>query len=510
MVGISDKKEKNGYAEKVQVEKDGNNRSTLNASTNGRKRKATDDPDNDDESQGRTMADGTAGGSGGSGGGILWGVSKRFKSSFSKLLFHKWQMGSSSSSNDDTTSTTCTSPTNGTATATATAITSPSQILSSKQCTVQTLTVSDQHATLLLSSNSTNSDQKKIEIKSILKLTLVPFHRETLGSNPVVEPQETLQPELKLLENDPQASRNIISFLQSYDFHLKSESGAEYSYYNATPSKRESKHCSSSSSSSSSLASKAGSFNVELISPASERQITRSMPSHSSCLIEETPQMYNDVVKPYIQSIVEGGKSLNWIYNIIDGKKEQERLLVNTDTFIINIDTKWRSHPDAFKTPREEWYQHKCVEDLYCLGIIKQRNITTVRDLNQNHVPILKSMKDEGLSMIEKVYGVSRDQIRVFVHYHPQFYHFHVHFTRLQNEIGAVVERGHLVSDIIQNLELDGDFYQKRTISYKLKVSSPLYLMLQNSSGHNATGNAKVLSTTKTTTTATTVTTAST
>ena len=205
------------------------------------------------------------------------------------------------------------------------------------------------------------------------------------------------------------------------------------------------------------------------------------MPSLSLCIVEETPQIYNNIVKPYIQSIVEGGKSLNWIYNIIEGKKEQERLLVNTDAFIINIDTKWRSHPDTFTTPRKEWYQHKSVEDLYCLGIIKQRDIATIRDLTVEHVPVLRSMKDAGLEMIEQVYGVSGDQIRVFVHYHPQFYHFHIHFTRLQNEIGAVVERGHLVSDIIQNLELTGEYYQKRTISYKLKVSSPLYLLIQNS-----------------------------
>ena len=354
-----------------------------------------------------------------------------------------------------------------------------SKIISSEGCTAQTLTVSDQHATLLLTSqdNVTSEDgtTSTKEVKSILKLTLVPFHKETLGSNPVLEPGDDLKPEIKTLENNSQASSQIISFLQAYDFRLKSESGAEYSYYDASPSTLK-------SNPSDNVGSKMkvpGSFDAELISPASDRQIKRNLPTSSTSLIEETPETYREVVKPYIQSIVDSG-SLGWIFNIIQGKKEQERLLLDHESFIINIDTKWRSHPDAFKTPRDEWYQHESVVDLYCLGIIKQEGIASLRDLRKNHIPVLKAMKEEGLKVIEKVYGIKSDQIRVFVHYHPQFYHFHVHFTRLYNEIGSTVERGHLISDIIQNLALDSEYYSKRTITYKLSVSSPLYLLLQD------------------------------
>ena len=376
-----------------------------------------------------------------------------------------------------------------------TCLTSPSKIFSSKGCIAQTLTVSDQHATLILTSqkdtSSEEGEDKTIEttkttkeVKSILKLTLVPFHKEILGSNPVIAAKDSLKPERNFLDNDPKASDEIISFLRSYNFNLKSESGAEYSYYNATPSQLDRKV--NGNPIHNSDISKAGCFDVELISPASERQIQRVMPSNSTSLIEETPDMYNQVVKPHIQSIVDG-KSLNWIFNIIEGKKEKERLLLNHELFIINIDTKWRSHPDAFKTPREEWYQHESTIDLYCLGIIKQKSIATLRDLTRDHIPMLKSLKEEGLKTIEKIYGVKKDQIRVFVHYHPQFYHFHVHFTRLHNEIGSQVERGHLISDIIQNLELDGDYYANRTISYKLKISSPLYLLVQQHEEKNET-----------------------
>ena len=65
-----------------------------------------------------------------------------------------------------------------------------------------------------------------------------------------------------------------------------------------------------------------GSFDVELISPATERQIRRVMPLSSSSLINETPIIYENVTKPYIKTMT-SGKSLDWIQNIIEGRKNR-------------------------------------------------------------------------------------------------------------------------------------------------------------------------------------------
>ena len=113
--------------------------------------------------------------------------------------------------------------------------------------------------------------------------------------------------------------------------------------------------------------------------------------------------------------------SLSWIKNLVEVKKEKERLLLNHDDFIINIDTKWRSHPPPLTTPREEWMNHPSTVDLYCLGICKQSGITCLRDLTSEHIPMLKGMMKEGLAAIKSIYGVDHDQIRVFIHYQPQF-----------------------------------------------------------------------------------------
>ena len=59
-------------------------------------------------------------------------------------------------------------------------------------------------------------------------------------------------------------------------------------------------------------------------------------------------------------------------------------------------------------------------------------------------------------------------------------YHFHIHYTRLEesDDINCQVERAHLLIDIIQNLQLDSNYYKKRTMTYKLGIKDKLYQRL--------------------------------
>ena len=354
----------------------------------------------------------------------------------------------------------------------------PEKLLGQSNCKAVVLSVSDNHANVLLWTDVIKRDSSGTDIvvderRSLLKITVTPEHRNQLEVKKRITDLQELGEVTK--GTSTKDCKNVIQFLSKLDFTLTSESGAEYSYYTATGKSwwkfpfenLLGLH-----------AQKAGtaSYNVELISPVSERQIQRSLPAPSMSLIEETPEFYKASVEPFIESIVKSG-SLSWIENVVQGKKEVERLLFSNDDYIINIDTKWRSHPDAKTVPREAWYEHKSVEDLYCLAIVKDSSIRSLRDLRQQHVPMLQSIITEGHQVIESIYGIKKDQLRIFVHYPPQFYQFHVHFTRLENEIGCQVERGHLVNDIIQNLNMDDEFYTKRVISYKVKTSSELYVM---------------------------------
>ena len=73
-----------------------------------------------------------------------------------------------------------------------------------------------------------------------------------------------------------------------------------------------------------------------------------------------------------------------------------------------------------------------------------------------------------------------QDQLRVYMHYQPQFYHLHVHFTRAHVYPGCEAERAHLLADVIRNLEADPEHYAKRTITLRLRQNDHLLQRLRS------------------------------
>ncbi|CAM9304297.1 unnamed protein product [Ascophyllum nodosum] len=255
---------------------------------------------------------------------------------------------------------------------------------------------------------------------------------------------------------------------------LKSESGAEYAFYDC--------YMSPWASFLRGLQGNSHNYSLEVVAPAPQRTIDRSR-SVPTVMVSETAEMHASRTAPFIDEVLARGNSLTWLFNVLAKKKEAERILYADDQengFLMTVDTKWRTHPDVSSVPRAEWFGHSSVADLYCLAICHKRGIRTLRDLRSAHVPMLQEMYRRGVETIEAVYGVPEDQLRVFVHYLPQFFHFHVHFTRVHNSIGVEVERAHLLLDIIQNLQEDGEFYSRRTMQFRLRQNDALLKALKN------------------------------
>ena len=61
------------------------------------------------------------------------------------------------------------------------------------------------------------------------------------------------------------------------------------------------------------------------------------------------------------------------------------------DGFLLNVDTKWKSHPDCNVPPeaRRAWHGHAAVRDLYCLAICHRTDLRSLRDLRAAHLPLL-------------------------------------------------------------------------------------------------------------------------
>lgn len=73
-------------------------------------------------------------------------------------------------------------------------------------------------------------------------------------------------------------------------------------------------------------------------------------------------------------------------------------------------------------------------------------------------------------------FGLPASKLRIYLHYQPSYYHLHVHFTHIKLEApGTGVERAHLLSDVIENIELNAGYYQKKTLTYLVKENDALF-----------------------------------
>lgn len=141
--------------------------------------------------------------------------------------------------------------------------------------------------------------------------------------------------------------------------------------------------------------------------------------------------------------------SFQWVYNILDHKSEVDRIVIEdldpSSGFVLVPDLKWDS---------------KDIKSLYLLAIVRKTGIKSLRDLTEEHLPLLRNILNKCLvcsdsktlikynyknvmyvrdydcfvlqKVIKEQYGLPSSRIRAFLHYQPTFYHLHIHFTYLQ------------------------------------------------------------------------------
>lgn len=203
---------------------------------------------------------------------------------------------------------------------------------------------------------------------------------------------------------------------------------------------------------------------VDLISPVSAWDIKKHSDDDFE-FIRETQGLYEKVVHPYwvAESSAEG--RLTWIEELLNGTKEQDNLICNHDDFVLHTSPHWRGKTLDDRDPNQ----------LRCLAIVKTRGVMSLRDLRSEHIPMLQSVLSAGKREISKRFGVPEDELAAFVHYHPSFLHFHVHFTRWSRTLSTEVWRAHLLEDIIGGLEKDSHYWKKKSITCTLSKTSALY-----------------------------------
>lgn len=202
---------------------------------------------------------------------------------------------------------------------------------------------------------------------------------------------------------------------------------------------------------------------VNLIYPATETHV-RKYDNQGLHYVRETPEMYQKYVIPYMEKMK--GDRLQWVYNILFHGKELESVIYHDHSdegFVLLPDMKW----DKVN-----------LENLYLCCIVNKKDISSLRDLNGSYINWLKRIQDKVKSVAFETYDIAQDQLKVFVHYHPSYYHFHLHIVNVHHPglgDGIAIGKAVLLDDIIDNLVLAYDYYEKKTIGFVLGENHGLW-----------------------------------
>ncbi|QFZ29316.1 putative m7 diphosphatase [Clavispora lusitaniae] len=213
---------------------------------------------------------------------------------------------------------------------------------------------------------------------------------------------------------------------------------------------------------------KAAGAKITVIYPATETHI-RKYSEQKYHLIRESPGVYQSKVKPFIET--QRGDRIQWVYNILFHGKEAESVLYHDkdpeNGFVLLPDMKWDGENMAA---------------LYLVAIVNRMDIASVRDLNSSHVAFLEKLQSTIKKITGEKYGLAEDELRIFIHYQPSYYHFHIHVVNVAHAglgQGINIGKAILLDDVIENIRLVPDYYQKRTLHYVLGENHGLWSLLK-------------------------------
>ncbi len=144
-----------------------------------------------------------------------------------------------------------------------------------------------------------------------------------------------------------------------------------------------------------------------------------------------------------------------WVYNILDGVAEQDKILYQDEHFILL---------PTFT------FDGKSVEKMHLLALPRDKSLRSIRDLRGEHRELLDRMKEESLDVIQSIYGLQEENLKIFLHYEPSTYHLHIHFVNLEHMFGSSVEHSHDLDLVIYNLGLSSEYYKNALLNKRASM----------------------------------------
>jgi m7GpppX diphosphatase len=174
------------------------------------------------------------------------------------------------------------------------------------------------------------------------------------------------------------------------------------------------------------------------------------------CVVHETPGRLV-LTEGFIQREI---ARKQWIYEIIDGEREADKVLYDCADFMVL--------PDADA-------QNVAGRILNWLVIFKDRTLRSVRDLrggDSGHLHLLRRVRQT----LRQILLPSQDDTMLYFHCPPSVWQLHLHVAfpcdvlRTTNDMQKV----QFLDDVISNLEIDHEYYKKATMTYVLPIGHEL------------------------------------
>ncbi|KAI9918278.1 hypothetical protein PsorP6_012081 [Peronosclerospora sorghi] len=174
-------------------------------------------------------------------------------------------------------------------------------------------------------------------------------------------------------------------------------------------------------------------YKVNLIYPATVHHV-RKHTDQNFYMVVETKEAYRKITNPYIDSIPPD--SIDWFYNILEQARRTEFYedIHPRNGFVLLPDIKWSDLSQISGT-------------LSSLYVFPANSNTT-------------------LEVLHRKFGVNASFIRMYLQHQPTYYHLHVHFSHVKMTQGTYTGKAVLLEDVINNLCINSDHYEKATLSY--------------------------------------------
>jgi hypothetical protein len=178
-------------------------------------------------------------------------------------------------------------------------------------------------------------------------------------------------------------------------------------------------------------------------------------------IFEESKQDYQKISLPYINSILE--KNIRWINELVFNKSEEIIVLERTSEYVICKDIVWKEESNS---------------QFYILAI-PTKSIKTIRELNVVDIGLLEELKSKCIQ-IAKSYGVPKEKLYMYFHYHPSYYQLHLHVCITEHPaLETKLLRHYQLDTVINKLKTEPDYWKNATLKFELLTGTKLFNLLK-------------------------------